>query len=178
MIVKFLKKINSNLMKSTFFLVLISFVFVSCRKNFATFQQSQYENFEHKKSIINISKLDSKTDIDNTIYAHSKSELKKIESNTNLTVENSTIKATKIEKKSAKSISTIINKTPTTTQYKIFKQKRRGDNWWENINVRLKIGAILLGIAIIFALLSIEVLAIVFGLVAAYMIIRGLKKMW
>jgi hypothetical protein len=169
-------------MKKNIILFLISITFTSCRRNFATFQPSHYETFEQEKSLIyNISEKKSKKESVNSIYENqSKSdliELPIIEIEANKTVES--IK--KEESKSAqinKSAKVELKDNSTVNPKKIKKQNRRRDNWWDGINIRLKIGAVLLGIAIIFALLSIEVLAIVFGLVAAYMIIRGLRKMW
>nr|MCU0325280.1 hypothetical protein [Spirosomataceae bacterium] len=56
------------------------------------------------------------------------------------------------------------------------KNKRRGDSFWDNFNERIKIGLLLLAVAVIFELIGLTVLAIIFGILAAYMIIRGLKK--
>jgi hypothetical protein len=55
--------------------------------------------------------------------------------------------------------------------------KRRG-GFGHGFNERLKIGLVLLGIAIVFALLHINLLAIIFGLLSAFFIIRGLRKLF
>jgi len=58
------------------------------------------------------------------------------------------------------------------------KKKKKRDGFWHGFNERLKIGLVLLGIAIIFALLHINILAIIFGIFAAFFIIRGLRKLF
>ncbi|RFS18564.1 hypothetical protein [Emticicia sp. C21] len=59
------------------------------------------------------------------------------------------------------------------------KKKHKRHNGFERaFNERLKIGLVLLGIAIVFALLHINLLAIIFGLLSAFFIIRGLRKLF
>lgn len=58
------------------------------------------------------------------------------------------------------------------------KKRKKRDGFWHGFNERLKIGLVLLGIAIIFALLHINILAIIFGIFAAFFIIRGLRKLF
>lgn len=60
----------------------------------------------------------------------------------------------------------------------LFEKKKKRRGFGHAFNERLKIGLVLLGIAIIFALLHINVLAIIFGLLAAFFIIRGLRKLF
>ncbi len=61
-------------------------------------------------------------------------------------------------------------------QKKKSKKKRGGLS--HKAFVRLEIGLVLLGFAVIFALLHINILAIVFGLLSAFMIIRALRKLF
>ncbi|MFD2519528.1 hypothetical protein [Emticicia soli] len=58
------------------------------------------------------------------------------------------------------------------------KKRKKRDGFWHGFNERLKIGLVLLGIAIIFALLHINILAIIFGIFSAFFIIRGLRKLF
>jgi hypothetical protein len=60
----------------------------------------------------------------------------------------------------------------------LFEKKKKRRGFGHGFNERLKIGLVLLGIAIIFALFHINVLAIIFGLLAAFFIIRGLRKLF
>ena len=58
------------------------------------------------------------------------------------------------------------------------KNNKRHDGFGQGFNERLKIGLVLLGIAVVFALLHINLLAIIFGLLSAFFIIRGLRKLF
>ena len=58
------------------------------------------------------------------------------------------------------------------------KSHKRHDKFGRGFNERLKIGLVLLGIAVVFALLHINLLAIIFGLLSAFFIIRGLRKLF
>lgn len=58
------------------------------------------------------------------------------------------------------------------------KSNRRHDRFGRGFNERLKIGLVLLGIAVVFALLHINLIAIIFGLLSAFFIIRGLRKLF
>jgi hypothetical protein len=60
----------------------------------------------------------------------------------------------------------------------IFEKKKKRSGFERAFNERLKIGLVLLGIAIVFALLHINLLAIIFGLLSAFFIIRGLRKLF
>ncbi|MFD1143436.1 hypothetical protein ACFQ4C_20080 [Larkinella insperata] len=53
---------------------------------------------------------------------------------------------------------------------------RKKLNWWQRIPWQLKASIPVIGVAIIFAILHISVLAIIFGLLGALLLIRGLKK--
>ena len=53
---------------------------------------------------------------------------------------------------------------------------RKKLNWWQRIPWQLKASIPVIGVAIIFAVLHISVLAIIFGLLGALLLIRGLKK--
>ncbi|RYU96362.1 hypothetical protein [Emticicia agri] len=58
------------------------------------------------------------------------------------------------------------------------KTKKKHKGFGHGFNERLKIGLVLLGIAVVFALLHINLLAIIFGLLSAFFIIRGLRKLF
>ena len=58
------------------------------------------------------------------------------------------------------------------------KAKKGRDGFGKGFNERLKIGLVLLGIAVVFALFHINILAIIFGLLSAFFIIRGLRKLF
>lgn len=49
-------------------------------------------------------------------------------------------------------------------------------NWWQRIHWSLKASVPVILVAVIFALLKINLLAIIFGLLGAFLLIRGLKK--
>lgn len=49
-------------------------------------------------------------------------------------------------------------------------------NWWQRINWKLKAAVIIILIAVLFAILKITLLAIIFGLVSAFLLIRGLRR--
>ena len=49
-------------------------------------------------------------------------------------------------------------------------------NWWQRISWKLKASVIVLVVAVIFAILNITVLAIIFGILGAFLMITGLKR--
>jgi hypothetical protein len=49
-------------------------------------------------------------------------------------------------------------------------------NWWQRISWKLKASIIILLVAVLFAILHITILAIIFGIVGAFLMISGLKK--
>ncbi len=49
-------------------------------------------------------------------------------------------------------------------------------NWWQRISWRLKASVIVILVAVVFAILHITILAIIFGLIGAFLLIKGLKK--
>ncbi|MBO0931356.1 hypothetical protein [Fibrella aquatilis] len=49
-------------------------------------------------------------------------------------------------------------------------------NWWQRISWQLKASVIVILVAVVFAILQITILAIIFGLIGAYLLVRGLKK--
>ncbi len=49
-------------------------------------------------------------------------------------------------------------------------------NWWQRISWQLKASVIVILVAVVFAILQITILAIIFGIIGAYLLIRGLKK--
>ncbi|WP_229370292.1 hypothetical protein [Fibrivirga algicola] len=53
---------------------------------------------------------------------------------------------------------------------------RKKLNWWQRISWQLKASIIVIAVALLFAVLNITILAIVFGVVGALLLIRGLKK--
>lgn len=53
---------------------------------------------------------------------------------------------------------------------------RKKLNWWQRIPWQIKASVPIIGIAIVFAILDISILAIIFGLLGAFLLIRGLKK--
>ena len=53
---------------------------------------------------------------------------------------------------------------------------RKKLNWWQRISWQLKASIVVVSVAVLFAILNITVLAIVFGIVGAFLLIRGLKK--
>ncbi|GAB3334926.1 hypothetical protein GCM10027299_43510 [Larkinella ripae] len=53
---------------------------------------------------------------------------------------------------------------------------RKKLNWWQRIPWQLKASIPVIGVAIVFAILNISVLAIIFGLLGAFLLIRGLKR--
>jgi hypothetical protein len=70
---------------------------------------------------------------------------------------------------------------PKTGQKKTLREilglkPRKKLNWWQRIPWQLKASIPVIGVAIVFAVLHISVLAIIFGLLGAFLLIRGLKK--
>ena len=53
---------------------------------------------------------------------------------------------------------------------------RKRMNWWQRISWQLKASIVVVMIAVVFAILHITILAIIFGIIGAYLLIRGLKK--
>ncbi|NEU69220.1 hypothetical protein [Spirosoma agri] len=49
-------------------------------------------------------------------------------------------------------------------------------NWWQRISWKLKASVIILLVAILFAILHVTILAIIFGIVGAFLMISGLKR--
>jgi hypothetical protein len=49
-------------------------------------------------------------------------------------------------------------------------------NWWQKIPWQLKAAGIVILVAMLFAILGVTILAILFGVVGAFLLVRGLKK--
>ena len=49
-------------------------------------------------------------------------------------------------------------------------------NWWQRISWQLKASVVVILVAVVFAILQITILAIIFGIIGAYLLVRGLKK--
>lgn len=49
-------------------------------------------------------------------------------------------------------------------------------NWWQRISWKLKASVFIILVAVVFALLHITILAIIFGVVGAFLLISGLKR--
>ncbi|WP_460976263.1 hypothetical protein [Spirosoma knui] len=49
-------------------------------------------------------------------------------------------------------------------------------NWWQRISWKLKASVIIILVAVLFAILHITLLAIIFGIVGAFLLISGLRK--
>jgi len=171
-------------MKNILFLIISVLIFTSCRKQMATFQPSHYETFERKnkpkttddKELAEISQIQrpaiedelvsTSNELSSTIQFEESKAVSSFEKPTRKIEES---KKNKIDKKEIKSF-------VKTNLKELKKHKRRGDNFWDNFNERIKIGLLLLAVAVIFELIGLTVLAIIFGILAAYMIIRGLKR--
>lgn len=54
--------------------------------------------------------------------------------------------------------------------------ERKPLNWWQRIPWQLKAAPFVIGVAVAFAFLKITILAIIFGLLGAFLLIRGLKR--
>ena len=53
---------------------------------------------------------------------------------------------------------------------------RKKLNWWQRISWQLKAAVVLILVAVVFAILNITILAIIFGVISAFLLIRGMKK--
>lgn len=53
---------------------------------------------------------------------------------------------------------------------------RKELNWWQRISWKLKASVIVILVAVVFAILHISILAIIFGILGAFLLITGLKK--
>ncbi|MDB5243150.1 MAG: hypothetical protein JWP57_3775 [Spirosoma sp.] len=53
---------------------------------------------------------------------------------------------------------------------------RKELNWWQRISWKLKASVIVIGVALLFAILHVTILAIIFGILGAFLLITGLKK--
>lgn len=49
-------------------------------------------------------------------------------------------------------------------------------NWWQRISWKLKASVLIILVAVLFAILHITVLAIIFGILGALLLITGLKR--
>jgi hypothetical protein len=49
-------------------------------------------------------------------------------------------------------------------------------NWWQRISWKLKASVIIILVAVLFAIVHVTLLAIIFGIVGAFLLISGLKK--
>lgn len=72
-------------------------------------------------------------------------------------------------------------KTQAQPQRKTFREvlglaPRKKLNWWQRISWKLKASVIVILVAVVFALLHITILAIIFGLLGAFLLIKGLKR--
>ncbi|WP_460950195.1 hypothetical protein [Spirosoma daeguense] len=53
---------------------------------------------------------------------------------------------------------------------------RKELNWWQRISWKLKASVIVILVAVVFAILGITTLAIIFGIIGAFLMISGLKR--
>ena len=53
---------------------------------------------------------------------------------------------------------------------------RKDLNWWQKISWKLKASVIVILVAVVFAIAGLNILAIIFGLLGAFLLITGLKK--
>ena len=53
---------------------------------------------------------------------------------------------------------------------------RKELNWWQKISWKLKASVIVILVAVVFAIAGVNILAIIFGLLGAFLLITGLKK--
>ena len=53
---------------------------------------------------------------------------------------------------------------------------RKELNWWQRISWKLKASVIVILVAVVFAILQITILAIIFGILGAFLLISGLKR--
>ena len=49
-------------------------------------------------------------------------------------------------------------------------------NWWQRISWKLKASILVILVAVVFAILHITILAIIFGIVGAFLLMSGLKR--
>ena len=49
-------------------------------------------------------------------------------------------------------------------------------NWWQRISWKLKASVLVILVAVVFAILNITILAIIFGILGAFLLITGLKR--
>ena len=49
-------------------------------------------------------------------------------------------------------------------------------NWWQRISWKLKASVLVILVAVVFAILHVTILAIIFGIVGAFLLISGLKR--
>ena len=53
---------------------------------------------------------------------------------------------------------------------------RKELNWWQRISWKLKASVIVILVALVFAIANVTILAIIFGILGAFLLITGLKK--
>lgn len=53
---------------------------------------------------------------------------------------------------------------------------RKELTWWQRISWKLKASVVVILVAVVFAILNITILAIIFGVLGAFLLITGLKK--
>ncbi|MBA4851232.1 hypothetical protein [Emticicia sp. BO119] len=168
-----------------------------CRREYAHFQKTATENYHHaKKQIENpiITHKDEVTDRQNEIEEIrfiTAPEPEKVVASINDVVpsgnnqlkEKTDLFPKWLFKKRKRFLSNdrkggIFQKQEKRGFFEKKKVNKRRDGFGRGFNERLKIGLVLLGIAVVFALLHINLLAIIFGLLSAFFIIRGLRKLF
>lgn len=53
---------------------------------------------------------------------------------------------------------------------------RKELTWWQRISWKLKASVVVILVAVVFAILNITILAIIFGVLGAFLLITGLKR--
>lgn len=150
----------------------------ACKTNYAVFQASKSEDFSTAKTnkiksekTITIEPLSvEEIEIKSPIFPQIKA----------LSIKNNeiSIKNIKLKKPLFKNRKIKFFRTYRKITHSFESKNRRRGGPFDWVNERLKIGAVFLGLAIIFALLSLKLLTVIFALAAILFIAWGLKRVF
>lgn len=163
---------------SFFLFIVVLGVSSACKTNYAVFQASKLEDFSTAKT----SKIKSEKTIAIEPLSAEEIEIKspafpQIKA---LSIKNNEISINNIKPKKPifKHHKIKIFKTYRKIAHSFESKNRRRGGPFDWVNERLKIGAVFLGLAIIFALLSLKLLTVIFALAAILFIAWGLKRVF
>ena len=161
---------------SFFLFIVVLGVSSACKTNYAVFQASKSEDFSTAKT----SKIKSEKAIEPLSAEEIEIKPPIFPQIKALSIKNNEISINNIKPKKPifKHHKIKIFKTYHKIAHSFESKNRRRGGPFDWVNERLKIGAVFLGLAIIFALLSLKLLTVIFALAAILFIAWGLKRVF